>query len=412
MSKQAYTRANLRTCCAALLILSLLTGCWDRMELEDRMIVLGISVDTAGPEAEYKEDEVSQLRGKYPVPPQDMIRLSVQLALPGQIPLGPGEGGGGTGGKSQDTVWVLEVVGHTLDDALMNLQQQISGRLFLGHLRVIVVSEEFARKGLENLNDYLHRNSEVRRMAWLMVSKGSAKELMEAAPKLERVPTLYLASTLDNAVREGKFPVNYIGTFWNNSSKKGQEGFLPYVQIMQGENVQISGMAFFKGAQMVGVTKPFEIVGYSVIKGISPAEYRVILQIRDSQIVTIHVTNRESATRVELRDGKPHFIITAMTEVDLEEKNEDIIPIDSSAILEEIGRENEEAIKELLKGLVQKTQEQESDIFGLGELVRAYKPSYWNTHVKTAEQWREIYKTVTFDYNITSKVRRVGVKAN
>lgn len=412
MSNQAYTRANLRRCCAALLILSLLTGCWDRMELEERAVVLGISVDTAGPEAAQQEDEISHLRGKYPVPPQDMIRVSVQIALPGQIPLGPGEGGGGTGGKSEDTVWVLEVVGHTLDDALMNLQQQISGRLFFGHLRVIVVSEQFARRGLENLNDYLHRNPEVRRMAWLMVSKGSAKDLMEAAPKLERVPTLYLASTLDDAVRHGKFPVNYIGTFWNNSSKKGQEGFLPYIQIMEGENVQISGMAFFNGAQMVGVTKPFEIAGYLVIKGISPAGYLGILQIRDSQVVTIHATNRESTTRVEIRDGRPHFIITAMTEVNLEEKNEDIVPIDSSAILEEIGRENEEAIKELLKGLVQKTQEQESDIFGLGELVRAYKPSYWNTHVKTAEQWREIYKTVTFDYNITSKVRRVGMKAN
>lgn len=89
-------------------------------------------------------------------------------------------------------------------------------------------------------------------MAWLMVSKGSAKDLMEAAPKLERVPTLYLASTLDDAVRHGKFPVNYIGTFWNNSSKKGQEGFLPYIQIMEGENVQISGMAFLKGRKWSG----------------------------------------------------------------------------------------------------------------------------------------------------------------
>lgn len=132
MSNHAYTRANMRRCCAALLILSLLTGCWDRMELEERAVVLGISVDTAGPEAAQQEDEISHLRGKYPVPPQDMIRVSVQIALPGQIPLGPGEGGGGTGGKSEDTVWVLDVVGHTLDDALMSLQQQISGRLFSG----------------------------------------------------------------------------------------------------------------------------------------------------------------------------------------------------------------------------------------------------------------------------------------
>lgn len=76
-----------------------------------------------------------------------MIRVAAQIGLPGRIPLGPGEGGGQTDGGGQNTVWVIEVVGHSIDDALMNLQQQISGRLFFGHLRVIVVSEAVAKKG-------------------------------------------------------------------------------------------------------------------------------------------------------------------------------------------------------------------------------------------------------------------------
>ncbi|WP_251035874.1 Ger(x)C family spore germination protein [Paenibacillus sp. ISL-20] len=270
MRKRISVSLNVKFMIVLLLSCSLLTSCWDRMEIEERAVVLGISIDTADKDAEAREDEISHLRGKYPAPKQELIQLSVQIALPGRIPLGPGEGGG-SGESEQETVWVLDVVGHTLDDAMMNLQQQISGKLFFGHLRVIVVSEEFARKGLQNLNDYLHRNAEVRRMAWLMVSKGKAKNHMQAAPKLERVPALYLASTLDDAVKHGKFPINYIGTFWSNSSKKGQEGFLPYIKIMKGENVDISGMAFFKGAKMVGVTKPIEIAGYLVIKGISPA---------------------------------------------------------------------------------------------------------------------------------------------
>ncbi|SEM53349.1 germination protein, Ger(x)C family [Paenibacillus sp. cl141a] len=179
MSKRVNAGFNLKFM-ILLLLCSLLTGCWDRMEIEERAVVLGISIDTAGKNVEIREDEISHLRGKYPAPKQEMIQLSVQIALPGRIPLGPGEGGA-SGEGAQETVWVLDVVGHTVDDAMMNLQQQISGKLFFGHLRVIVVSEEFARKGMENLNDYLHRNAEVRRMAWLMVSKGKARELMEAA---------------------------------------------------------------------------------------------------------------------------------------------------------------------------------------------------------------------------------------
>jgi spore germination protein KC len=411
MSTRISVILNVKFMIVLLLSCSLLTGCWDRMEIEERAVVLGISIDTADKDAEAREDEISHLRGKYPAPKQELIQLSVQIALPGRIPLGPGEGGG-SGEGEQETVWVLDVVGHTVDDAMMNLQQQISGKLFFGHLRVIVVSEEFARKGIENLNDYLHRNTEVRRMAWLMISKGKAKNHMQAAPKLERVPALYLASTLDDAVRHGKFPSNYIGTFWSNSSKKGQEGFLPYITIMKGQNVEISGMAFFKGAKMVGVTKPIEIAGYLVIKGISPAGYRGILHIgKDSQVVTIHATNRESEIKVDIKNGMPHFTITATTEINIEEKNSDTIPIDNSKILEEIARENERSITELLIGLIQKTQKKESDIFGFGELVRAKEPSYWKSHVKSPEQWGEIYKNVTFDYRVTSKVRRIGMKA-
>lgn len=411
MRKRISVKLNVKFTIVLLLSCSLLTGCWDRMEIEERAVVLGISIDTADKDAEAREDEISHLRGKYPAPKQELIQLSVQIALPGRIPLGPGEGGG-SGEGEQETVWVLDVVGHTVDDAMMNLQQQISGKLFFGHLRVIVVSEEFARKGLQNLNDYLHRNAEVRRMAWLMVSKGKAKNHMQAAPKLERVPALYLASTLDDAVKQGKFPSNYVGTFWSNSSKKGQEGFLPYIKIMKGDNVEISGMAFFKGAKMVGVTKPFEIAGYLVIKGISPAGYRGIIHIgNDSQVVTIHATNRESEIKVDIKNGIPHFTITAMTEVNIEEKNTDTLSVNSTKILEEIAHENEHSVKQLLIGLIQKTQKKESDIFGFGELVRAKKPSYWKSHVKSAEQWGKIYRNVTFDYRVTSKVRRIGMKA-
>ena len=81
---------------------------------------------------------------------------------------------------------------------------------------------------------------------------------------------------------------------------------------------------------MVGVTKPFEIAGYLVIKGISPAGYRGIIHIgNDSQVVTIHATNRESEIKVDIKNGFPHFTITAMTEVNVEEKTQ--IPSRSTA---------------------------------------------------------------------------------
>lgn len=97
--------------------------------------------------------------------------------------------------------------------------------------------------------------------------KRKCKKNRTASLKLERVPSLYLLSMLDNAVKLGKFRIDYVGQFWSNPSKKGQEGFLPYVEVKKEQNINLLGMAYFKDAKMVETTKPFEIAGYMGIKG-------------------------------------------------------------------------------------------------------------------------------------------------
>lgn len=404
----------IRTLLAALLLVPLLSGCWDRLEIDERAVVLGVSIDVASPEDAEQEEEVTHVKGSLPPPKSGLVRVGVQIALPGRIPLGPGESGGGGGGDTRDTVWVIYVVGHSLDDAFMNLQQQISSRIFFGHLRVIVVSDRIAKKGLNNINDYFRRNPEVRRMAWMLVSKGEASKVIVASPKLERVPTLYLMSTLENAIQMGKFPKDYIGQFWSNSSKQGQEGFLPYVHIKEDENVGVQGLAYFRGDRMVGATKPLEISGYLGIRGVNPAGYRAVVQLDPSDpntMVMTNVTHRYSQINLAIKKGVPHFHIRVELEANLEEKlNDDITIADPETIrrLEEI--QNKTSV-EFYHNIIQKTQQKKSDIFGFGEHVRAKKPGYWHRYVGSKEKWQEMYPKAEFDIDVTVKIRRVGMKA-
>lgn len=405
----------LRIMAALLLITPLLSGCWDRLEIDKRAVVLGISIDKVKnkEEAEKRESEVSHIASSIPAPKDGMVKVGVQIALPGRIPLGPGESGGSSG-DSKDTVWVMSVVGHTIDDALMNLQQQVSSRLFFGHLRVIVVSDAVARDGMENINDYFRRNSEIRRMAWLMVSKGEAYNMLTAAPKLERIPTLYLMSTLDNAIRMGKFPKDYIGIYWSNSSKKGQEGFLPYIELKDEENIELLGLAYFRGEQMVGLTKPFEITGYLGIRGVNPAGYRGIILLDENNpesAVMTNATHRRSDIKVELKDGKPLFNIHIELEVNLEEKLDESTAI-TPEFLKAIERKQSDASAKFYQSIIQKTQSKKSDIFGFGEILRAKKPGYWKHYVGTKEQWQEMYKESAFQFDVVVKVRRIGMKAS
>ena len=399
----------------AFLALVCLSGCWDRVEIEERAVVLGIAVDAEDPSEAKNEPAVSHSSKDFRAPETGMIRLTVQLAVPGRIPLGPGgsEGSGGGGAAQQQTVWALDVVGHTMDDAVSNLQQQISSPLFFGHLRVIVISEKLAKRGLQNINDYFRRNSEVRRTSWMVIAKGNAAELMKAAPELERVPTLYLTATLDQAVRMGKLPLDFVGFFWTNSSKKGQEGYLPYVEIIKkNENVQISGIAYFKGDKMVDTTTPGEIGAFMAVKGINPAGYQVFAGIPGSEkeMVVYSATHRKSKIRVSIKNGRPHYKVQIHVEGNLREKTDVKIPLNES-MLKDIEKDIEKNAKQAIEDFIKKTQEKGADIFGFGEYVRAKKPGYWNREIRTKKQWQDMYKEATVEIAVDYKIRRVGMKA-
>ncbi|XID90606.1 Ger(x)C family spore germination protein [Paenibacillaceae bacterium WGS1546] len=394
------------------LLAPVLTGCWDRMEIEERAVVLGISVDAAPKEAERREDEVTHTMEGYPVPTTDMIRVTVQIALPGKIPLGPGEGGGGGGEKSGQTVWVVSTEGHTIDDAIMNMQQQISGRIFFGHLRVIVVSDELAKLGMQNINDYFRRNSEVRRMAWMMISKGKAERLLRAAPELERVPALYLMSTMDNAVKQGRFPVNYVGMFWSNSAKKGQEPFLPYIELKKQQNVELKGLAYFQGDRMVGATRPFQIAAYMAIRGMNPAGYRGVVKLEgEKNAVTVYATSRRSDYHARVENGNLRVKVSIFTEINLEEKINEQFNVKSSDALRDIETRNEQSLKKEVENLIWELQAKGSDIFGFGEYVRAKKSGYWNARIGTKEKWQLAFRDLDVEVRVESRIRRIGMKA-
>lgn len=246
----------------------------------------------------------------------------------------------------------------------------------------------------------------------MLISKGKASALMKAAPKLERVPTMYLMSTLDEAVRMGKFPADYIGLFWSDASKKGKEGYLPYMQMMKEQNVELLGIAYFKNDKMVGATKPFEIAAYMGIKGMNPAGYRSFVRVGNTlYVVNLYATYRKSNIQVEIRNGRPHFRVKVFVEVNLEEKSDEKGLTITSALLEQIERQDEQGARKFYEGLIEQTQAKGSDIFGFGEYVRAKEPQFWNQKVKTKEAWQEMYTDITVDVHVNIEIRRVGMKA-
>jgi spore germination protein KC len=393
-------------------IFPLLTGCWDRLEIESRAVILAISIDEAKPEDEMESSNATQFKKQNVTGSTDgRVSITVQIAVPGRIPLGGGGGGGGGGESSKSPVWVLSSAGETINEALANLQQQLALRLFFGHLRVIVVSESVARKGIINLNDYFRRHPEVRRTAWMAVSKGEARSFMTATPQLERVPTLYLLATMDQAVKMGRLPNDFLGIFFSSSSAKGQEGYLPYLKLKKEDNIEIAGLAYFKSDKMVGATNALQIGAFMGMKQMNPGGYSIIEQIPGKTAVMIQITHRKAKITVGIKDGKPHATVKCLIEMDVQEKSNEDFKLTEESIKKLEGIVEEDGVK-AFKKLIKQTQKDGSDIFGFGEYVRATQSAYWNREIRSKEKWESMYQDISVDVNLSVMVRRIGTKVN
>ncbi|MDN4068452.1 Ger(x)C family spore germination protein [Paenibacillus sp. FSL R5-0407] len=387
-------------CCGVLL-----TGCWDSLEIEDRALVLGLAIDEAPPETMEKETNVTHEKGELP---NKMIRITAQIAVPGRVPLGPSSATSGEG--TQNSVWVVQVVGHSLDDALNNLQQQIADPRYLIHLRVIVISEAIAKQGLDDLNDYLRRNPEVRRRTWLLVSDVEAAKIMDVAPPLERVPTLYLLSMVEKAVKTGKFPLDYLGVFWTAESKWGQDGYLPYISIRGKENILIKGMAYFSEGRLVGTTSPIEIGGFMAAKGMDPGGYSVLVKVPEMGFVMVKTQERHTNMKVEIQNGIPKAYLNIKLEGMISEHFGSASEIDSPDKLDLVEKTFAEDGIKIVNKLIRDTQLKHSDILGIGEFVRAHQPAYWKQHVHDKPDWEYIYANIPVEVRLDMKIRRIGLK--
>jgi spore germination protein KC len=389
------------------ILIPFLSGCWDSKEIEQRATVLAIGIDMASKEDERKEDEISHLNENFPIPKGEMLKVTAQIAIPGRIPLGPLQPGG-----ADKPVWIVEVVGHTFDDAMLNLQQEVSGELFLGHLRIIVLNESVAKKGTQRFNDFLRRNPEIRRTASLVISKEPASKYMNLSPELERIPSLYLADMVDNLTALGKYPPSFIGLFWTIYSSKGQDPYLAYLKLKEKSTIQLNGLAYFHGDKMAGKTSPLEIGLFMAVIGIGRGGYGAFVKVPGKdEMVLARAVSRKTKTKVSLKKGRPHVSIKVQYEAEIDEKESAKISLSDSKLIKKIEKELSRDAEKSIEKLIKKTQKSKADIFGFGERFRATQPQYWNNKIKTKEKWAEIYPSVTYDIKVDSHIHRVGMKA-
>jgi len=370
--------------CLILLItlLILMAGCWDNIDLEERTSVVAIGIDR-------------------PKKNKRLFTVTYQIPIPQRI-IG---GAGGEGGKA--TI-VLSATGPTINEASMRLQERLNQEIFLGHTRVLVISEEVARGGIQDILDTFRRSPQMRRLMWPMITKGSAKHMLQTNTKLEQIPTIYIMDLVENGARYGLFPDISLGKFFNDLSDESREPILNYVLSTENEYKWLGAAVFLKD-RMIGELNENEVWSLLHLRDEKKGVSFDVACGKSADKKTLYATFNPKTIEVKRKfvpRGESYY---ASYRVRLEgDIIESQCPLDFSkeknlvAIQSELNKVATKRAQDLIAKLQNKYK---LDALGLGTFVRATHPLWWND-----DKWREVFPKGQIDVKYSVLIRRTGME--
>lgn len=369
-----------------LCLLSLLTGCWDRSEVNDLAIVVGIGIDSA-------DDE--------------QLELSLLLTIPTGNQGQQSSSGGQQKSNGNQQEIVVSVKGRTIPDAFSKLQEKISRRFFWGHNRVIVFGEELAKEGINEQIDFFVRHPETRLRTLVFVCEGKAADILETPPVLEasRAEMLRELSELKIAMRVTLKDLSEM------LSEEQQTAVLPWIETIplkeegEEEGYLIRGTAVFKQGKFVGKLNSKQTRGLLwILNKIDMAVITIEPEEEKGFISMLHFRANTTLTP-KIINGKPQIIINIVTEDDVLQ-NETNLELNSKQI-QRLEKQTARAIRAYIRSTLENVQKEfNADVLGFSEEFHRKYPKEWK---KMKENWDEIFPEIEVKMNIRVEIIRHGM---
>jgi spore germination protein KC len=384
--------------CVVILIQLFVTGCWSRRELNDLAIAVGIGIDKIG----------------------DQYQVSAQVVLPSQI-------AGSKGGSPQSPVNLYKATGHTVYEALRKITTLSPRKIYISHLRILVLGEALAKEGISDVLDFMSRDTEIRNDYFIVVAKDTkAEDTLKILTSLEKIPAVRLFSSLETSEKQWA-PTSTVtlGTLITELVSKGKNPVLTGVVINGNVDVgqtqknvetvdsptelKYSGLALFKEDKLIGWLNPEEskVYNYLTNKVKSTVFY---IQCPEGKKVSLDVFEARSKIKGSMHNDKPEISIEQHIESDIGEvqcRNLDLTNPKTITELEQIANQK---VVHLFETTIKKVQQEyKSDIFGFGEVIHRSDPQAWK---KLKDNWDQTFVNLPVSVKTDIKIRQLGKVTN
>jgi len=342
-------------------IIFLSSGCYDYIELNDLSIISGISID-------YKD---SNYLVSYEI-------LNDQKQ--------------GSDSTSKNSL-IVTGNGKNIAEAFINTTKETPKKPYYAHLKCIIISEEIAKNKLENLVDYLLRNTDIRSEFDTVIAKDIlASELLNSSSKDNPIVSDLIETLLSN----NKYYANNIYTqpfeeMVTDILIYGEEAELAVISKID-DKLSVSGIGIFNNYNLAGILTPTESITYNILTGNAMNASFTIPCDKDSLTLGIYKSSPE------IKVNNKNININLNLEGNIIESNCNYNFKDTKTY-EILNKKYAKVIENETKKFITTTKSLNSDILGIRRMY----------YIENRKKNNNIWKENNYNVNVNLKINKKGL---
>ncbi|GGJ64264.1 Ger(x)C family spore germination protein [Virgibacillus salexigens] len=368
----------------------LLSGCWDRVEIEDRGFAVGSAIDLVEKKA----------NGNY------------KLMFTGQfvVPSGLGAPTQGRGSGGQKAYMNISATGESIFEINRELATLTSQVPFYQHLKVLVISKDIVKepKLFGDILDIFIRDHEMRRGIRLVIVEGEAKKALDIKPDNENIPALYIDALMENNYKNaGSLKPVHIGDVQELLLSK-LSYVLPEIHIAN-KMLQYKGAAVFDGStnQLIDSLSEPETKGYGFLTEDSSEGALEIKAGGETATVELTQVNRDMKVNPKAKDD-----IDVNIDINIEANLAERFgkrSVFNASYIKEIEEGLSTKVEELAKGTKDKMQDDlKLDAIGIGHTLHQRHYDFWNTVKDDWESGENYFSQANINISAKAKIHIIG----
>ena len=377
------------------LLTLLVTGCWDRKEIENRGYVLGLAIDhvvSPEPKGLYDLDRTPQTAG------QRKYKLTLEMPKFSK-PEGSKEAKKG----QNHLIWAGE------GESMFAITRMIATKTyfapFFEDIQVLIFSEAVAREGVGNIIDFFLRDAEMRRRVKVFVTPGRAEDILKAQLQVEEVNSTFIGKLTANTAKAPYFATKgELGQF--AQAIRSKSAFIVPIVVVENDEVRLTkGAIFNKEQKMVGEMSELEILGGKILRKTLKQGIVVVPNPADPQhLAAFEIYENKMKVNSHMQDDQILFTVEAVLIGNLGEnmvpEQDAVDPVFTKAVEKEIAA----TVTDSIKAAFSKQQQLKADVTELGGIVHRQHPEYWK---KVKDRWdEEVFPMAQLDVKVKVSIRR------